>query len=250
MAGHSHSANIARRKNAVDAKRAKIFSKCSKALMSAVRQGGPDPDANLKLKYAIDDAKAENMPKDNIQRAIKSASGDKGGTDFEELVYEGYGPSGVAIVITALTDNRHRTSADLRHLLEKRGGNLGTPGSVAFLFDFRGIVTVERGERSEDELTEVALELGADDVVCEAEYATFYGKHSEFLNLKAGVEAAGLAIASSEMGYVPLTLAPVTDKEDARRVFKLIEALEDNDDVQKVYANYEVDPTWLDELSA
>ncbi len=250
MAGHSHSANIARRKNAVDAKRAKNFSKCSKALMSAVRQGGPDPDANLKLKYAIDAAKAENMPKDNIQRAIKSASGDKGGTDFEELTYEGYGPSGVALVITALTDNRHRTSADLRHLLEKRGGNLGAPGSVAFMFDFRAIVTVERGERSEDALTEIALELLADDVVVEAEYATFYAKATEYLALKAGVEGAGLLIASSEMGWVPLTMAPVPDKEDARKLLKLIDAIEDHDDIQKVFANYDIDPTWIDELSS
>ncbi len=249
MAGHSHSANIARRKNAVDAKRAKVFSKCAKAIMSAVRQGGPDPDQNLKLKYAIELAKSENMPKDNIARAIKSASGDKSGGEFEDLVYEGYGPGGVALVITALTDNRNRTSADLRSLLEKRGGNLGSQGSVAFLFDFRTVIAVERGERQEEALLELALEAGVDDVEIDGDVATFYGPATEFLAAKAALEAAGLAMLSSETGYVPQNLVPVGDKDDAKRLLRLIGELEDNDDVQKVYANYDIADEWLEELS-
>src|SRR5262249_20352297 len=170
MAGHSHSANIARRKGAVDQKRARMFNKCARALQSAVRQGGPDPATNLKLRYAIEKARAVNMPKENMERTIKRAVGE--GKQDEELNYEGDGPGGIALLVTALTDNRHRTAADLKYIFERGGGNMGAPGSVGFLFQHRSILVVERGAKGEDELMEIALEVGADDVRVEGSSAT------------------------------------------------------------------------------
>jgi YebC/PmpR family DNA-binding regulatory protein len=246
MAGHSHSANIARRKGAVDKKRAREFSKCAKAILSAVKQAGPDPDANLKLKYAIEKAKASNMPKENIQRVIKSALGDKSGS-MEELVYEGYAPGGVAVMVTAVSDNRHRTSADIKHIFDKRGGNLGAQGSVGFQFNLRSIFVIEARGRSEEQLMELALEVGADDVELDGELATLQAAPTEFLTLKSKLEACGSEFLSAEMGYLPLTSAALTDRDEARRVLRLLDELEELDDVQSVYANYTMDPAWLED---
>jgi YebC/PmpR family DNA-binding regulatory protein len=250
MAGHSHSANIKHRKNAVDAKRGKIFSKLARHIISAARQGGADIDGNLKLKYAVEKARAANMPKDNIERAIKRGSGDKDGSDFEELVYEGYAPGGVALVVCCLTDNRNRTSPDVKHLFEKGGGSLGSTGSVAFQFDFRSIAVVDPKGRDEEAMTELALECGAEDLEYEAEGTTLYAPATEFLAFKTALEAAGLEMISAETGYVPKTTVPVAAKADAQRILKLIEALDENDDVQSVYANYDMDPAWMEELEA
>ena len=249
MAGHSHSANIAARKGAVDKKRSKNFNKLSVNLMSAVRQGGPDPDANLKLRYAIEKARAGNMPKESIERVIKKAAGTAEGQGLEELTYEGYAPGGVALVITCLTDNRHRTAPDLKHILEKHGGSFGAPGSVSFQFAFKAIVGCERGGKSEEWWLERGLEAGADDVKVEGEYVTVLGPATEFLTLKKAIEETGARIVSSETGYTPLTAIPVTDKEQARAVLKLVDLLEDNDDVQNVYANYDIPADWIAELS-
>jgi len=248
MAGHSHSANIARRKNAVDAKRAKVFSKCARAIMSAVRQGGTDLETNLKLKYAVEKAKAANMPKDNVQRAIKSAAGDKSGDAFEELVYEGYAPGGVALMVSCLTDNRNRTAADVKHTFDKRGGNLGSPGSVGFLFDHRSIFVVETGGRDEEALMELALEAGAEDVEVDGDVATFLAPATDFLAVKAALEEQGLDFVSAETGYVPQNTVQVEEKDDARKVLGLIETLEDHEDVQNVYSNYDIADEWLEEL--
>ena len=248
MAGHSHSANIARRKNAVDAQRAKIFSKCAKAVMSAVRQGGPDESTNLKLRYAVEKAKAANMPKDNIERAIKRASGEGQG-DLEELTYEGYAPGGVAIMVTCLTDNRNRTAPDIKHILEKRGGNLGAQGSVAFMFDLRSVFVVETGDRSEDAMLELALECGAEDVEMDGDVATIYAGATEFLEVKDALEAHGLTFLSAETGYVPQNSVAIESKDDAEKVLKLISLLEDNEDVQSVYANYDIRDEWIEELA-
>ena len=249
MAGHSHSSNIAARKGAVDKKRAKNFSKFSRALMSAVRQGGPDADSNLKLKYAIEKARAGNMPKDTIERAIKKAAADKSGDAFEELTYEGYAPGGIALIVSCLTDNRHRTAPDVKYIFDRNAGNLGAPGSVSFLFHFRSIVVVERGERSEDEWVELGLEVGAEDVVVEKDAVTILAPANDFLALKLALEAKGVPMLSAEMGYVPQNTVAIADKEEARRVLKLIDALEDNDDVQSVYANYEIPDDWIAELA-
>jgi YebC/PmpR family DNA-binding regulatory protein len=248
MAGHSHSANIARRKGAVDQQRARTFNKCARKLQSAVRQGGPDPATNLKLRYAIEQARACNMPKDNMERTIKRAVGE--GKQDEELVYEGYGPGGVALMVTALTDNRHRTSGDLKHIFEKGGGNMGSPGSVGFLFQHRAILAVERGTRSEEQLMELALEAGADDVRVEGTAATFLAAPTDFLDVKSALEKHGLSFLSAELGYVPLSATPLGDKKAAAGILRLIELLDANEDVQDVYANYEMPPEWLDELSA
>ncbi len=248
MAGHSHSANIARRKGAVDAKRGKVFSKLARAIISAARQGGPDPDANLKLRYAVDKAKAANVPKDTIERAIQRGSGSKDSDAFEEVIYEGYAPGGVALMVACLTDNRHRTSPDVKHMFDKVGGNMGAPGSVAFMFNFRAVIALDKGARSEDQWTEVALELGADDVEFEGETVVLYGAATAFPALKAAVDKLSDAkLLSAELAYVPQNRIPVADREDARKILKLIETLEDNDDVQNVYANYDMPAEWMAE---
>lgn len=260
MAGHSHAANVKHRKNAVDAKRAKIFSKLARNIISAVRQGGPDADTNLKLKYAVEKARAANMPKDNITRAIKRGDGAKDGDDFEELVYEGYAPGGVALLITCLTDNRNRTAPDIKYALERGGGNMGSTGSVSFMFDFRSIFVVdltaeqaaddfEGKSFDEDGIMEVALEAGADDVLVEGDVATVFAAATDFLDAKTGLEAAGAVLLSAETGYVPQNTIKVEDKSDAAKILKLMDKLEDNEDVQNVYANYEIPDEWLEDLA-
>jgi YebC/PmpR family DNA-binding regulatory protein len=250
MAGHSHSANIAARKGAVDAKRGKVFSKLARAVISAARQGGGDPDANLKLRYAIEKAKAANVPKDTIERAIKRGSGSKEGDAWQELVYEGYGPGGVALIVNCLTDNRNRTAPDIKHAFDRGNGNLGAPGSVAYLFQLRALFAIEGAGRGEDALTELALEVGADDVELDAETAILYGKPADFIPIKAALESRGQKFLAAELAYVPHNRVPITDKEEARKILKLISTLEDNDDVQNVYANYDMPPSWIEELSA
>ena len=248
MAGHSHSANIKHRKNAVDAKRAKIFSKLARNIISAVRQGGPDIDGNLKLKYAVEKARAANMPKDNIERAIKRGSGDKDAGDFEELIYEGYAPGGVALMVCCLTDNRNRTAPDVKYAFDHGGGNMGATGSVSFMFDFRSVFVAETGGRSEDDLTEVVLESGAEDLIIEGDVATILAGPTDFLAVKEALEGAGLELLSAETGYMPQNTIAVEDKDDAKKILKLIDKLEDHDDVQSVYANFEMPDEWLEEL--
>lgn len=248
MAGHSHSSNIAARKGAVDKKRAKAFSKLSRAIMSAVRQAGPDPDSNLKLKYALEKARAANVPKDNIERVIKKAAGEKG-ADLDELTYEGYAPGGIALIVVCLTDNRSRTAPDVKYIFDRNGGNLGAPGSVGFLFQFRSIYVARRAERTEDELLEIGLDSGAEDVRLEGDLVTIVAAPTEFLPVKTRLEARGLELASAELGYMPQTSVPVSDKDAARKVLRLIDELEENDDVQSVYANYEIPDEWIAELA-
>jgi YebC/PmpR family DNA-binding regulatory protein len=248
MAGHSHSANIARRKGAVDAKRGKVFSKLARAIISAARQGGGDPDANLKLRYAIDKAKAANVPKDTIERAVQRGSGSKDSDAFEEVIYEGYAPGGVALMVASLTDNRHRTSPDIKHIFDRSGGNLGSPGSVAFMFTLKSVIAVEAGGRGEDALTELALDVGAEDVEIDGGTAILTGAAQDFPAIKSALEKQGCKLASAELAYVPGTRVPVTDKEEARKLLRLIDTLEDLDDVQSVYANYEMPVEWLEEL--
>jgi len=255
MAGHSHSANIKHRKNAVDAKRAKVFNKIARNILSAVRQAGPDPETNLKLKYALEKARAANMPKDNVERVIKRGAGDKGGDAFEELIYEGYAPGGVALLVCCLTDNRSRTAPDVKFILEKNGGNLGATGSVAFMFDFQSMFLVdmspEEGEAvDEDKVMEVALEAGAEDVSVEDGVAMVLAPPQDFLSVKAPLEAGGLTLLSAETGYIPQNTVEITSKDDARKILKLIDALEDNDDVQSVYSNHDMPGEWLEELSS
>ena len=250
MAGHSHSANIKRRKDAVDAKRGKIFSKLARHIMSAARVGGPDLDTNLTLKYAVEKAKAANMPKDNIERASKRGAGEKGGDSFEELTYEGYAPGGVALMVQCLTDNRNRTAPEIKYLFEKRGGSMGTPGSVSFAFDHRSVFVVETGDRDEDAIMELALEAGCDDVDFDEEVATLLAPPSDFIAVKDALEAAGLTFVSAELGYVPQSTVEPPDLETARKLLQLVDEFEDLEDVQSVYGNWSFKPEWIDQLAA
>jgi YebC/PmpR family DNA-binding regulatory protein len=249
MAGHSHSANIKHRKNAVDAKKGKLFSKLAKAMISAARQGGGELDSNPRLRLAVEKAKAANMTRDSIARAIKKGSGeDADGAVFEELLYEGYAPGGIAVLVSCLTDNRNRTGPEIKYTFERRGGNLGAPGSVAFMFDFRSIFVIENAERDEEGLMELALEAGAEDVDVGDEFSTVTASATEFIPVKLALEAAGAKIESAETGYVPQNTVAVADKEAAGKILKLLELLEDNDDVQNVYANYDMPDAWYEEL--
>ena len=249
MAGHSHSANIKHRKNAVDAKRGKLFSKLAKAVISAARQGGGEIESNPRLRLAVEKAKAANMTRDSIERAIKKGSGeDADGTVYEELLFEGYASGGVAVMVSCLTDNRNRTSPDIKHIFDKNGGNLGASGSVAFMFDFRSVFVIENGERDEDALMELVLEAGAEDVEVEETYSTVLGAATDFLTIKAALEAEGVGVDSAETGYVPQNTIAVENKKDAARVLRLLDALEENDDVQNVFANYDIPDEWIDEL--
>ncbi len=251
MAGHSKWANIRHRKERQDKKKGKMWSKCSKAIMAAARQGGPDPDTNLTLRYAIDEAKYANMPKDTIKRAIEKGAGAGGGEDFASITYEGYGPGGVAIIVDALTDNKTRTVADVRSIFTKGGGNLGASGAVAFMFETRGRILVPADKVSEDDVMENALEAGADDVQApedptddEPGFWTVLTPATEMLAVKEAMEAAGVPIEDAEVTKIPGNTVEVTG-DDVRKLMNLIDALEDNDDVQKVYNNASIDDAEL-----
>lgn len=251
MAGHSKWANIKHHKAKVDSKRSKVWSKCAKALMVAARAGGPDPDMNLSLRYAIDEAKYANMPKDTIQRAIQKGAGAGQGDNYETIVYEGYGPAGTAIIVDALTDNRTRTVTELRTIFKKGGGTLGNSGSVAFLFQTKGRIIVEAGKTSEEQIMELAIEAGADDVQApEASeggegFWTVLTEATAFQQVKQALESAGIEITEAQIAKIPLDTVAVTGP-DAKKVLNLLEAIEDNDDVQAVATNADIDPTALE----
>jgi YebC/PmpR family DNA-binding regulatory protein len=239
MAGHSHWAGIKHKKALIDNRRGKLWSKLSKAIIVAAKTGGGDPATNLRLRYAINDAKSVSMPKDNIERAIKRGSGDLEGSNFEEVLYEGYGPGGVAVLCDILTDNRNRTAPEVRKLFEIAGGKLGATGCVAWMFDRKGLIAIPASQTDEESLMEVALEAGAEDVrrtgdnfevTCDPDY---------FNNVCDAVDAAGLTSEIREIARIPRDTVDL-DAETARSVLKLMEALDDHDDVQKVAANFTI----------
>jgi YebC/PmpR family DNA-binding regulatory protein len=236
MAGHSHSANIAHRKGLVDAKRGKLFSKLCRAIYVAARNGGPDPAANLRLRYAIDKARSFSCPKDNIERSIKKATGELGAENFEEITYEGYGPSGVAVLCEVLTDNRNRTAGELRRLFEAAGGNLGATGCVSYLFSFKGLFVVDPKNATEDTLMEVALEAGADDVQLVENFFEVTCDPKQFEAVRKALEDAKIATESAETSYIPANYVDL-DVESGKKMLKLKDLLDENDDVQNVYAN-------------
>ncbi|MEO1534406.1 MAG: YebC/PmpR family DNA-binding transcriptional regulator [Planctomycetota bacterium] len=247
MAGHSKWANIRHRKERQDKKRSKIWSKCSKAIMAAARTGGPDPDTNLALRYAIDEAKYANMPKDTIKRAIDKGAGAGSGDAFESITYEGYGPAGVAIIVDTLTDNKTRTVGDVRNLFKKLGGSMGNSGAVSYMFSTKGQILIEAGKTTEDQIMELAIEAGAEDVEApdaDEGYWTVLTEIGEFIAVKEAIEAAGIEISEAEITKLPADTVELTG-EDAQKAFNLIEALEDNDDVQKVYTNADIDESAL-----
>lgn len=246
MAGHSKWANIKHKKARMDAKRGKMWSKCSRAIMAAAKSGGPNPDANLALRYAIDEAKAANMPKDTIENAIKKGSGEAGGQNFESIVYEGYGAGGVAIMIEILTDNRNRTAPEIRKLFENHSGNLGATGCVSYLFQQKGQIFLDKAAAEEEKLIDVALEAGAEDVADQEDHFLVTTEPGDFLAVREAMADAGLAVDSAQITMVPDNTIQCTGR-DAEKVINLIDALEDHDDVQKVYANYDIPD---DELAA
>ncbi len=211
----------------------------SRYITVAARTGGLDPEFNPELKVAIDKAKSENMPNDNIERALKKAAGDQAAADFEEILYEGYGPSGVAVMVTALTDNRNRTAPDVRHAFDKNGGNLGTTGCVSFMFDKLGTIIIEKSDKvDEDDLTLQAIDLGADDIEVLDDAYEITTSPENFLAVKNGLEEAGFEIAAGEIGYLPQNYVDLEDEEDIKKMTKLIDMLEDHDDVQEVFHNW------------
>jgi len=239
VSGHSKWSTIKRKKGAADARRGKIFTKLIREIATAARIGGGDPDANPRLRLVIDKAKQANMPKDNIERAIAKGTGAGDGESYEELVYEGYGPGGAAILVETLTDNKNRTVGELRHALSKNGGSLGNAGCVAYLFEKKGILTFDREGLDVDELMEAALEAGAEDVVEGEDTIDVVAAPSEFTDVRDALEAAGFEIAHAEISMEPSTTVRVTGRE-AEQMLKLSDALEDLDDVQQVYANLDI----------
>lgn len=239
MAGHSHWAGIKHKKALIDNRRGKLWSKLSKGIIVAAKTGGPDPATNLRLRYAINDAKAVSMPKDNIERAIKKGSGELEGSNFEEVLYEGYGPGGVAVLCDILTDNRNRTAPEVRKLFEIAGGKLGATGCVAWMFDRKGLLEIPSSQTDEDSLMELALDAGADDVRRAGDSFEIICDPEAFNTVCDAIDAAGLTTEVREIARIPKETVEL-DVETARSVLKLMDALDDHDDVQKVAANFNI----------
>ena len=240
MAGHSKWANIKHRKARQDAVKGKLWSKCSRAIIVAAKAGGGDPEMNLTLRYAIDEARAANMPKDTIEKAIKKGSGESGeAANYEEVRYEGYGPGGVAIIVDCLTDNLNRTAPEMRTIFEKYGGNLGKPGAVAFGFSSKGLIVIEASKVSEDTLMEIAIEAGADDVAESGGAWEVTCDPADFIAVKEVIIAAGIEPDSAELTMIPANTVDC-DANTGAKVMRLIDAIEEHDDVQKVYSNADI----------
>ena len=248
MAGHSHAANIAHRKGLVDAKRGKLFSKLCRVIYVAAKTGGGDPVMNLRLRYAIDKARSYSCPKENIERAIKKATGEAGGESFEEVLYEGYGPSGVAVMCEILTDNRNRTASELRKVFEICGGSLGSTGCVAYLFSYKGLFLVPVKSATEEQLMEVALEAGADDIATGEEYYEITCEPKAFDDVRKALEDARIVTETAEMRHLPSNTVEL-DADAARKMLRLRDMLDENDDVQNVYANDIIPESILNEAS-
>ena len=250
MSGHSKWSSIKHKKGAADAKRGQLFSKLTRAIIVAAREGGPDPDGNATLATAIQKARDNSMPKENIERAIARGSGATAdGEAYETVTYEGYGDGGVAVFVEALTDNRNRTAAEIRHIFAKHDGNLGTSGAVAWLFERKGVVIVP-GSVDEDELTLVAADGGAEDVEADGSGYEVISAPEELATVRAALENAGIAFESAELTMLPKTTVAVEDQTTAKKLLRLMDALEENDDVQAVYANFDIPEGILEAVAA
>jgi YebC/PmpR family DNA-binding regulatory protein len=248
VSGHSKWATIKRKKGAADAKRGQLFSKLSRAILVAAKEGGADPESNAALATAIQKARDNSMPKENIERAIQRGAGGADGDDYESMLYEGYAAGGVAVICTILTDNRNRTASDLRFIFTKNGGSLGTPGSVAWQFDRKGVVLVERDGVDEDAVMEAALSGGADDVAEDGDQWQITTDPHEFMAVRRALEEAGIGYVSAELTMVPKTTVQPDEKE-ARQILRLVDQLEENDDVQDVYANFDISEEILEAVA-
>jgi YebC/PmpR family DNA-binding regulatory protein len=251
VSGHSKWSSIKHKKGAADAKRGQLFSKLSRAIIVAAKEGGPDPAGNLALQNAIEKARSYSMPKDNIERAIARGSGaDAEAASFETVVYEGYGPEGVAVLVEALTDNRNRTASEVRHAFTKHGGNLGTTGAVAWQFERRGVVLVSAGGADEESVLIAAAEGGADDVELDGSSFVVTSAPESLSALRRALEDGGFTVESVELAMVPKTTVAVSDESVARRIVKLVEGLEDTEDVQDVYANFDIPEEVLEAVAS
>ena len=242
MSGHSKWATIKRKKAKVDAQRGKVFTRLAREIIVAARQGGGDPDGNIRLKTAIQKAKEANIPNDNIMRAIQRGSGEQGGSSLEEIIYEGYGPGGVAVMLEIMTDNRNRTAGEIRHIFTKNGGNLGETGCVAWMFQETGLILIEKEDnpQDEDDLMLLAIECGADDFKVEEESCEIVCKPGEIQRVRDSLENEGIVVALSEVTMVPQSTVNLESKE-AEQMIRLMDALEEHDDVQNAYANFEIE---------
>lgn len=249
MAGHSHFANIAHKKGKADKKRGALFGKLSRAIIVAARNGGGDPTMNLALRYAMDKARKNSMPKENIDRAVKKGTGESSGEDFQELIYEGYGPGGVAVICDALTENRNRTAGEVRKIFEVSGGNLGATGCVSWMFERRGLFTLSQESIAEDQLFELALEIGAEDVKHDGDQYEVTCPPDLFQQVSDALEAAGLTTNVSEITRIPANTVDL-NVDDARRLFKMLDAFEENEDVQNVTANFNVPEDVMEQVLA
>lgn len=247
MSGHSKWSSIKHKKGAADARRGKMFTKLIKEITVAARLGGGDPNGNPRLRTAVEAAKAANMPKDNIERGIKKGTGELEGVNYEEMSYEGYGPGGAAVLVECLTDKKNRTVAEVKHLFERNGGSLGEPGCVSWLFDKKGLIVVDKADADEETLFELALDSGAEDVRDDGDEFEIVTDPGDFGSVKQAIEDAGINISVAENGMVPRNTVKLEGK-NARQVISLMEGLEDNDDVSRVYANFDISDEELEAL--
>lgn len=239
MSGHSKWSTIKRKKGAADAKRGQLFTKLGREIAIAAREGGPDPDANFKLRLVIEKARAANMPKDNIERAIRRGAGVEKGEDLEEVMYEGYGPHGVALLVHVLTDNRNRTVAEVRRSFNRHGGNMGETGCVSWLFESKGYLSVEPNDHNPEQLFEMAVEAGAEDVIISEDLVEIYTDLNDFSQVRDALRTKGIDLESAQLSMVPKSLMILNEKETIQ-VMDLIDTLEELDDVQEVYSNLEI----------
>jgi YebC/PmpR family DNA-binding regulatory protein len=239
MSGHSKWSSIKHKKAAVDAKRGKLFTKLIKEITVAAREGGGDPDTNPRLRTAIANAKAQNMPNETIERGILRGTGQLPGTSYEEIIYEGYGPKGVAIIVEVVTDNRNRSTSDLRNILSKNGGNLGERGCVSWMFDKKGLVVIDKDKADEDDLILIALDAGAEDIKSEDDSYEIITEPQHFESVRDAIQEAGIETTLEEISMIPQTTVKL-DGKDALQLLKIIESLEDHDDVQNVYSNFDI----------
>jgi YebC/PmpR family DNA-binding regulatory protein len=249
MSGHSHWAGIKHKKAAIDAKRGKTWSKVARMIIVAAKNGGGDPSANLSLRYAIDKAKSVNMPRDTIEKAIKKATGEGGGADFVEVIYEGYGPSGVAIIVEALTDNHNRTTPEVKRIFERHGSSLGAGGCVNWMFSKKGFITVNTANANEDELMEIALSAGADDMQNTGSVFEITCDLGAYEKLRKALNDKGIATEIAEISMVPKSTIPISNETTARKIISFMEALEDHDDVQNAYANFDIPDDIMERIS-
>jgi YebC/PmpR family DNA-binding regulatory protein len=249
MSGHSHWSGIKHKKAANDAKRGKIWSKIARMIIVAAKAGGGDPGANLTLRYAIDKGKAANMPKDTIEKAVKKGTGELGPINYDEVLYEGYAPGGVAIMVEALTDNRHRTAPEIKKIFEQRGGALGATGCVGWMFHKKGVITVKTSAIDENTLMELALGAGADDMTTVGDFYEIVCHPSAYEPLKKALEAQKVPVENAELSMVPDTTVAINDEETARKILALMETFEDHDDVQNVYSNFDIPDAIIAKLS-